>query len=152
LDPVKALSRSWPAYNALIPGRSLLPLIRGEVSTFRDFVFSESDFTEERAGVYCSYTREEYQKIRGAGRWTAWQMVQSSTHKYIKYLGYEAPGAYHEELYNLEKDPNELRNVASDPTEREALMLARERLMFILDSYPPAQKTWTDTKLLQTRH
>lgn len=152
LDPVAALSRPWPAYNARIPGRSLLPVIRGEATSVRDFVFSESDFTEERDGVYCTYTKEEYQKIRGEGRDTAWQMIQSPTHKYVKYLNYEAPGTYHEEFYNLTKDPDELKNVASDPGEYEDLKLARDRLMFILDSYPPAQKTWTNSRLSETKH
>lgn len=152
LDPVGALSRPWPAYNARIPGRSLLPVIRGELSGVRDFAFSESDFTEERVGVYCSYTKEEYQQIRGAGRDTAWQMIQSPTHKYVKYLNYDAPGAYHEELYNLVNNPDEVKNVAGSPEEAEALKLARDRLMYVLDSYPPAQKTWTDSRLSETKH
>ena len=152
LDPAKALSRPWPAYNAILPGRSLLPLIRGEAERVRDFAFSESDFTEERDGVYCSYTREEYQRIRGKGRGTAWQMIQSPTHKYVKYLGYDAPGGAHEELYDLVNDPDETNDVAGDPAQREALFHARERLTYVRDSYPPAQKTWTDSRLAQMRH
>ena len=152
LDPVAALSRPWPAYNNRIPSRSLLPVLRGKVRGVRDFVFSESDFTEERNGVYCSYTKEEYQQIRGKGRDTAWQMIQSATHKYVKYLNYDMPGAYHEELYNLTVDPDELRNVVDDPAEAAQLKLARDRLMFVLDSYPPAQKTWTDSRLGETKH
>lgn len=152
LNPTQALSRPWPAYNSLIPSKSLLPLVRGETTRFRDFTFSESDFTEERTGVYCSYTREEYQRIRGAGRGTAWQMILSPTHKYVKYLGYSAPGLYHEELYDLAADPDELKNVACDPSQQSALQLARDRLMYVLDTYPPAQKTWTDTRLNETKH
>lgn len=152
LDPEAALSRSWPAYNARIPCRSLLPVIWGEAKSVRDYAFSECDFTEERAGVHCSYTREQYQRIRGAGRGTAWQMIESPTHKYVKYLGYDAPGAYHEELYDLTRDPDELVNVAEDPLQREALQVARDRLMYVLDTYPPAQKTLTDSRLSETRH
>ena len=62
------------------------------------------------------------------------------------------PGAYHEELYNLTVDPDELRNVVDDPAEAAQLKLARDRLMFVLDSYPPAQKTWTDSRLGETKH
>ncbi len=152
LDPESALSRPWPAYNARIPCRSLLPVLRGAEESVRDFAFCECDFTEERVGVRCAYTRAEYQQIRGAGRDTAWQMIESPTHKYVKYLGYDAPGAYHEELYNLMTDPDERRNAARDPAEREALQEARDRLMYVMDAYPPAQKTWTDSRLNETRH
>lgn len=149
LDPAEALSRAWPAYNARIPGRSLLPVVRGEADSVRTFAFSESDFTEEREGVYCRYTKEAYQAIRGAGRDTAWQMIESDTHKYVKYLGYDEPGAYHEELYDLRQDPDECIDVAHAPEQQAALALARDRLMFILDTYQPAQKTWTDSRIIQ---
>lgn len=152
LDPAAALSRPWPAYNARIPSRSLLPVVRGEAKSIRDFAFCECDFTEERVGVHNAYTRTEYQRIRGAGRDTAWQMIESPTHKYVKYLGYDAPGAYHEELYDLANDPDELCDVSKDPAQREALICARDRLMYLLDTYPPAQKTWTGSRLSETKH
>ena len=44
LDAQQVLSRSWPAYNDIIPSRSLLPVLRGEQERVRDFCFSESDF------------------------------------------------------------------------------------------------------------
>ena len=152
LDAQQALSRSWPAYNDRIPGRSLLPILRAEAKAVRDFVFSESDFTEERDGVHLSMSREEYRKIRGAGRDTAWQMICCRDYKYVKYLGYDAPGAYHEELYDLRADPDELINRASDSQYSAWLTEARDRLMYVLDIYQPAQKTWTDSRLQQMRH
>ena len=148
LDPAAALSRPWPAYNARIPGRSLLGAACGQGGG-RAWVFSESDFTEEREGVFCRYTREEYERIRGYGRSTAWQMIESRTHKYVKYLGYDAPGRCHEELYDLARDPDETRNVAHDPAQRAALDLARERLTYVLDTYQPAQRTWTDSRIIR---
>ena len=152
LDPKQALSRPWPAYNDVIPGRSLLPVLRGERSEVRDFAFSESDFTEERNGVRCVYNREEYQRVYGEGRSTAWQMIRSQTHKYIKYLGYDAPGKYHEELYDLRSDPDEVHNVARDVMQQAELKRARDRLAYVLDAYPPAQKTWTDSPLRDMKH
>lgn len=152
LDPVKALSRPWPAYNDRIPGRSLLPVLRGEADHVRAFAFSECDFTEERDGVRLNMSIEQYQRIRGQGRTPAWQMILSPTHKYVKYLGYGRPGDYHEELYDLLRDPDETHNVAAHEQQRAALQLCRDRLMYVLDTYPPAQTTWTDSRLNEMHH
>ncbi|MEG2624499.1 MAG: hypothetical protein RSC06_16535, partial [Clostridia bacterium] len=105
--------------------------------------------TEERQGVYCKYDKETYQKIRGVGRDTAWQMILTQTHKYIKYLGYDRPGAYHEELYDLVADPDELADIAGDPAQARVLSSMREYLMYVLDTYQPAQTTWTDSRLIR---
>lgn len=152
LDPEKALSREWPAYNDRIPARSLLPVLRGDERSVRAFAFSESDFTEERIGVRLNMSREEYQRLRGAGRSPAWQMILSDTHKYVKYLGYDRPGNYHEELFDLRTDPDETVNCIDQPGQAEALRLARDRLTYVLDTYPPAQTTWTDSRLKELRH
>lgn len=147
-----ALSREWPAYNDRIPCRSLLPILRGEQESVRDYVFSESDFTEERSGVHLNMSKEEYRIIRGAGRDTAWQMIQTKAYKYVKYLGYTEPGKYHEELFDIVNDPDELNNIAGLPETNEILQEMRDRLMYVLDYYQPAQKTWTDSKLEFFRH
>lgn len=152
LDPQKVLGREWPAYNDRIPCKSLLPLVRAERQEIRDFVFAESDFTEERDGVRLNMSREAYRRIRGAGRDTAWQMILTKRYKYIKYLGYDRPGRYHEELYDLLRDPKELVNEAGNPEYAGTLREARDRLMYILDVYQPAQKTWTDSRLDEMRH
>ncbi len=149
LDPATALSRPWPAYNNRIPCTSLLPIARDGEGAGRTWVFSESDFTEEREGVFCRYTKDEYQAIRGKGRTTAWQMIETREHKYIKYLGYDAPGQCHEELYDLVSDPNELIDVSQDPGQRAALCEARARLAYVLDTYQPAQKTLTDSRIIR---
>ncbi|HYE83760.1 MAG TPA: sulfatase-like hydrolase/transferase [Clostridia bacterium] len=139
LDPEIALSRPWPAYNDLIPCRSLLPVVKGEADSIRDYTFTETDFTEER---HQDSNIEETIKKRGDGRSNAWQMIQTAGYKYIKYLGYTEPGNYHEELYDLGKDPDELHNAAADPRYAEVVRLSRDRLMYIMDHYPPAQKVW----------
>lgn len=152
LDHVEVLSRPWPAYNNRIPGRPLTDMLTGKAERVRDFVFSESDFTEERDGVYCTYSPEEYQQVRGRGRSTAWQMIADEQYKYIKYLNYTAPGAYHEELYDLVNNPDETLNIAQKADNAAIMRKMRDRLMYVLDVYQPAQKTWTDSKLEQMRH
>ena len=42
LEAQQVLSRSWPAYNDIIPTRSLLPVLRGEADRCRDFCFARA--------------------------------------------------------------------------------------------------------------
>lgn len=145
LEPKKALSRSWPAYNDIIPSRSLLPLLRGETERVRDFAFSESDFTEERAS---GVTAEEIMRHRGGrGRSNAWQCITTEQGKYIKYLGYQIGEAPAEEYYDLTVDPEETQNRVDDPAYRAEVDGARLRLQYMVDHYPPAQKTWAEKYL-----
>ncbi|MDE2697621.1 MAG: sulfatase-like hydrolase/transferase, partial [Gemmatimonadota bacterium] len=67
-------------------GRSLLPLLRGEVDTWEDIAFSE----------YCIY-EGHYQRMIRQGDW-----------KLIYYHGYDP------QLFNLSEDPEELYNRAND--------------------------------------
>lgn len=142
LEPAAALSRAWPAYNDLLPCRSLLPVLRGEAASIRDFAFSESDFTEERVpGVSPAQT----ERARGGrGRSNAWQCITTRTTKYIKYLGYALEEAPNEEFYDLAADPAELHDLIESPVYQPQIAQARRRLMYLIDHYPPAQKTWAD--------
>lgn len=100
LDAQRVLSRSWPAYNDIIPSRSLLPVLRGEQERVRDFCFSESDFTEERIdGV--SITSTPYWRGADGCRSNAWQTIITENSKYIKYLGYKLGEMPYEEFYDL---------------------------------------------------
>ncbi len=67
-------------------GRSLLPLLRGEVDTWENIAFSE----------YCIY-EGHYQRMIRQGDW-----------KLIYYHGYEP------QLFNLSEDPGEVHNRADD--------------------------------------
>lgn len=142
LDTQRVLSRSWPAYNDIIPSRSLLPVLRGEQERIRDFCFSESDFTEERIdGV--SITSTPYWRGADGCRSNAWQTIITENSKYIKYLGYKLDEMPYEEFYDLKRDPQERENRIADETYREQIEQARRRLSYMVDHYPPAQKTWT---------
>lgn len=139
LDPKQALSRPWPAYNDRIPGRSLLPILRGDCGRVREFAYSESDFTEERAPG----TRyEDIVRGRGFRRTNAWRAVTTETAKYIRYLDYDAPGGAYEEFYDLSVDPDERVNRIDDPEYAGQIQLAWERMLYVVDQYPPCQLTW----------
>jgi len=82
-----------------VEGKSLLPIIRGERETVRDYLL----------GAYKATQR----------------MVRDDRWKLIKY---HAGGAKHVQLFDLESDPDEVRNLAGDPA--HAAELARlERLL-----------------------
>lgn len=141
LDARQALSRSWPAYNDIIPSRSLLPVLRGEADRCRDFCFAESDFTEERVqGI--PVTDTPYWRGAGGRRSNAWQAIITEKSKYIKYLGYALGEKPYEEFYDLRNDPMETANLIGDPAYSDQIELARNRLSYMVDHHPAAQKTW----------
>ncbi len=140
LDAHAALSRSWPAYNDVIPSRSLMPVLCGEKAAIRSFTYSERDFTEERGPD--ATAQGIVQNRGGAGRSNAWQCITTAATKYIKYLGYGPEERPVEEFYDLLHDPHERDNLIADPQRREEIEQARLRVMYVLDHYPPAQKCW----------
>ena len=60
-----------------------------------------------------------------------------------KYLGYKLDEMPYEEFYDLKRDPQERENRIADETYRDQIEQARRRLSYMVDHYPPAQKTWT---------
>ena len=77
---------------AMVQGRSLLPLLHGEPVAWRDDVFCEHLFTTPEVIIpRCG--------------------VRSRDWKYLRYLDEEP---VYEELYHLESDPDEARNLCSD--------------------------------------
>jgi N-acetylglucosamine-6-sulfatase len=96
---------------AVRQGRSLVPLLRGERPAWRSSVLIE----------YESDT--VFPRIRNMG----YRAVRTERAKYIRYL--ELPGM--DELYDLESDPYELRNLMGSPREaalRPPLQAELERL------------------------
>lgn len=150
LDPQKALSRGWPAYNDRIPCRSFLPVLEGRAERHRDFAYSESDYSEERhEGTDFS---QVLRKRGGRGRRSnAWRSVVTERGKYIRYLGYGLGEDAYEEYYDLEKDPGETVNRIGDPAYAALVEEARRRERYVVDHYPPAQMTWA-TACAAERH
>jgi len=127
LDPLEALSDSWPSYRDLVPCRSLMPIIRGEKDRIRDFAFSECDMKWHDFEHYLA---------------SSWQMVVNERWKYIRYLDRRCtqPGVQRTEmLIDRQTDPDETENVVNDPSKHEALRACRDYLDFINDTTPTAQ-------------
>lgn len=116
LDPRAELSLPWPAWNHIVPCRSLLPIVRGETDRVRDYTFTEND---------------------------CWEMVQTERYKFIRYRTiageYEPP---RERLFDLQADPLELHDLIDDPALAEVAAWMRERRDFVLNSTPAGQIRW----------
>lgn len=116
LDPQTALSEPWPALRNIIPARSLLPVLRGDAQTMREYAFSEC--------------------------YNLWQMVESPDAKFVRFLDQEDPDAPREAFYDLRSDPHEQRNLIDAPALQEQIAWHRRRRDHLLDHMPPAQRGW----------
>ena len=116
IEPREALSRKWPAFNDIIPCKSLMPVIIGESGKVRNFSFTECN-----------------------GKW---QMIQTERWKYVRHLMYETVEALKEEFYDLGKDPDETIDLIGEAVYLDAVEWCRKRRDLILDGTPPAQTNW----------
>ncbi|MGB0371796.1 MAG: sulfatase family protein [Opitutales bacterium] len=93
-------------------GQSLVPLLQAEGSIpWRKDTFFEHAFR----------------------RYNDWHTVRGERFKYSKF--YDTP---HESLFDLKNDPNELKNLASNPEYAHILKQKQERLEFYLTKFPKA--------------
>ena len=97
-------------------GRSLLPVLRGETSQHRNYVFSEGGALETEIHTHeTDRPKEDIYWPRVALQITRPEvhgkavMIRSKEWKYIRRL-YDT-----DELYDLKNDPNELNNLIDDP-------------------------------------
>jgi arylsulfatase A-like enzyme len=116
-------------------GRSLAPLLASEKAEHRDAVFAEGGrrIGERQAmeleslksnfpdGLY--WPRLRLQVSDEGVHHTKATMCRTRQHKYVRRL-YEP-----DELYDLGKDPAEVRNVAADPAYRDVLAGLKERML-----------------------
>ena len=82
-----------------VQGRSFVPLLRGEQAPWRESFLAE------------------YFLEKVAPRAPAWQAVRTARWKFIRYP--ELNGM--DELYDLQSDPHEMRNLIADPAHRQIL-------------------------------
>ena len=125
-----------------LPGRSLLPLLRGEEGKVRDAVFASHQFHEITMAYPCRAIctkkyklilnltpRLEYPLASDLWGSPSWQGILK---RGDKMMGQRSVAAFlhrpREELYDLSKDPDELRNVAADPAYAEVLTDLRRRI------------------------
>jgi choline-sulfatase len=105
-------------------GHSLRPLIEGKVAAVRDAVFSEYQPTNE-----------------AMVRTDRWKLIYRSAHGVTNWMGYEPvlPPTQGRvvRLYDLEKDPEEFRNLAADPRYTKTVRDLLGRLADWYRRYPP---------------
>jgi len=118
LNPKEALAREWPNFNNIVPSRSLLPILEGKVERIREYSFSECN--------------------------GEWQMLQSEKYKYIRHLKRSHPDELEEELYDLETDRQEEKNLINHPDFQQAIQWCRRRIDYVMDTTPTAQLTWVE--------
>lgn len=106
-----ALGLPLAAHSHLLEGASLLPLLYGAETPWRDAVFSEADYAYRQA-------RWTLGRAPGECRGT---MVRTSRWKYVDWQGFRP------QLFDLQEDPDELRDLGGQghPVEREM----RDRLL-----------------------
>jgi len=122
-----------PGYNHF--GKSLVPLITGKTEKHRDAVFceggrligeiqameKESTSDQNPNGWY--YPRISLQTTDEKPYHSKAAMCRTKTHKYVKRL-YEK-----DELYDLKKDPGELKNIIDNPAYKKILTQLKDRML-----------------------
>jgi arylsulfatase A-like enzyme len=129
---VEALTGITPRHTHF--GKSLLPIITGEVKEHRDAVFCEGG--RLHGETHCMELESAEGIVQGGLYWPRlrWQIQEGPEHtkavmcrtkdfKYVKRL-YES-----DELYDLKEDPQELHNKINDPEYSVVLSKLKERLL-----------------------
>lgn len=116
IDYKKELSLFWPAWNHVVPCRSLMPIIKDESERVREYTFTEND---------------------------AFEMIQTEQYKYVHYRTntseYTPPV---ELLFDLLNDKLELKNIVDNEKHHDILTWCREMRDYTLNSTPCGQVGW----------
>lgn len=100
------------------PGKSFMPIVKGEIDVIHEAVYGENNFDEWYPPVSEVEHQEEYQSIRS-------KFVRTSEYKYIRY---HENHPVTEELYKITEDSLEKINLVHDPSYNNILANMRSRL------------------------
>ncbi len=70
---------------------------------------------------------------------TEWRMIRTDKFKYVHYLNWELENGPRDSLYDLDKDPNELKDVFQYPDYSAIADEMKNRLQWVMDSTSSAQ-------------
>lgn len=132
LDAQKELSLPWPAFNNIVPSRSLMPIVRQEKASIRDFAFAE-----------CPYYTPE-------GKESIWTMTATKDFKYVKHSRPRLEDSS-EEFYDLTNDPGERINQISNPVLAEQIAWHRQQRDHLISTTPHSQTRWAPLPDSHTR-
>jgi arylsulfatase A-like enzyme len=113
-----------------LQGRSLMPLVRGEVDSLHDAIFAETTY-HAAYQPHRAIRTERWKYIRRFDEYPHPVLANcddSGTKDLLVTAGWGQQEVPEEQLYDLVLDPQEGRNLADDPARGEVLAELRERL------------------------
>jgi len=93
------------------------------------------------------HERIAFSEYHAAGAISGVYMLRTDRYKYLHYAG-----GYDPELYDLKADPEELRNVAAEPSYAEALNGLKEQLLKMIDPEKINERALSDQAQLIEQH
>ncbi len=99
-----------------IEGRSLMPLLRGETPDWREFVYSELDYSFKGARLALGRTPQQSRAFS----------IRTRTHRYVNWL--DLP----EQLFDLRADASEMQDLGREAGSEPTRARMRERLLDFL--------------------
>lgn len=112
-NPQEVLSHDWPAGNASVPCRSMMPLITGETDRIREFAFSEC--------------RND------------WKMMRNENVKYVRHSAKSSNDKRREVLIDVKIDTDEVTDVSKEREYAEILLHCRNACDTVIDTTPAGQ-------------
>lgn len=123
-----AIGQSIPTHR--LEGRSLMPLLAGDTPTWRDAVFSEHDYAFMKARLDLGIGPSEARSY----------MVRTDRWKYVFFEGFRP------QLFDLERDPVEQKDLGSDPGHEDVRQDLHERLFHWM-RHRAIRKTMSDDEV-----
>ncbi|MDA3962965.1 MAG: sulfatase-like hydrolase/transferase [Planctomycetota bacterium] len=134
LDPQQVLSRYWPSYHDMVPGHSLLPILRGETDAVREWAFSECDMKWHDAPKGDTESHVP----------ACWQALTTERFKYVRHVDTtKGPDDFARELlFDRAADPDEVVNLIDAPEHAAVVARCRQYREWVMATTLPGQTSW----------